>query len=205
MKRNTVKVIAGLVAGGGMFLTTQAAEPGPYLTFDAGANWVPDFEVSFETAGEEDETDVDLETGFRGGLAFGYNFSRFFGAELETGFVYNEGKDADAWLGQVPFLANLVFRHENPSRIVPFIGVGAGGVAAILDLEEGDADESDSDIVPAWQAKAGMRFNLSDRASLGVAYKYLGVNSPEFSLGDSDQDFDIIHNHAVVAMFNLSF
>jgi opacity protein-like surface antigen len=195
--------IASIVTGMALAAADgHAAERGFYVNFDAGANWVPDFEVSFDGGAE---TDVDLDTGFRGGVAFGYNLNRFFGLELESGFLYNEADGADAWLGQVPLIASVIFRHDNPSRFVPFVGAGAGGVAAIVSLEEGDADEDDSDIVFAWQFQGGMRYKISEHSSLGIAYKYLGTDSPEFSLGASDQDFDVIHNHSVVATFNLAF
>ena len=187
-------------------VSAQAAQRGPYMTLEAGANWIPNFDASFATpGGPEAEAEIDLDTGFRGDLAVGYNFNRFLGVELQSGFLWNEAKDVDAWLGQVPLLANVILRYENTSRLVPFIGAGAGGVAAILDLEEGDADESDSDIVFAWQLQGGIRYKFNEQSSFGVVYKYMGVDAPEFSLGASDQDFDTYHNHAVLASFNFSF
>jgi hypothetical protein len=57
----------------------------------------------------------------------------------------------------------------------------------------------------AWQFQGGMRYKFNETSSFGVAYKYLGVNAPEFSLGASDQDFDVYHNHSVVASFNFAF
>lgn len=182
--------------------TTWAAAPGWYLNFEAGPNWVPDVEVSFDGGAE---TDVDLNTGFRGSVGVGYNINEFMGVELESGFLYNEGDGADAWLGQVPILANVVFRLENDTPWLPYAGVGAGGVAAILDLEEGDADETDSDFVFAWQFQGGLRYRLSESSSVGIGYKYLGVDSPEFDLGGSNQEFDILHNQSVFASFTWSF
>ena len=206
MKKKILTWGSALLVTGLTTIYSQAAERGMYVTIDGGANWIPNFDASFATpGGPEAEAEIDLETGFRGGVAVGYNFNRFLGAELESGFVYNEAKDVDAWLGQVPLLANIILRYENTSRLVPFVGAGAGGVAAMLDLEEGDADESDSDIVFAWQLQGGVRYKFSEQSSFGVVYKYMGVDAPEFSLGASDQDFDTYHNHAVLASFNFSF
>jgi opacity protein-like surface antigen len=181
----------------------RAAEPGAYFNFDAGVNLPQETEVTVRVpALGSARGDLEFDPGFRFGLEGGYRFSEMIGLGLETGFIYNELKSTDTRLMHVPILANLVFRFENSSPVVPFIGVGAGGTVSMI---EGEGD-SDSDVVPAWQGLAGLQFKLSDAMSAGITYKYLGINSPEFEDdGGAVVEFDTIHNHSILASLNWSF
>ena len=174
-------------------------EPGPYASFGAGLNMVN--ELSLNSGGSR-----ELDPGFRLSVAGGYRFTPIISAEIETGFLANDVKDAgDTALSQVPLLANVVFRWENSSPFVPFIGVGAGGVASFFTVDDVISEDDDSDVVFAWQLQAGVHYRINANMSAGITYKYLGVDSPEFEIGGGTIELDVLHNHAIMASFNWSF
>ena len=116
-----------------------------YGRFDVGANFMNDLEI--------DGVGVDLEfdTGVRFDMAGGFKITDAFAVELEVGFAYNSvdsmsgsfyGDEYDIDLSdtaldldlyQIPMFVNLSYTIPLNSRFKPFIGVGAGGLAAIAD------------------------------------------------------------------------
>ena len=214
MKPNLTQV--GLLAGAllaGTQVQSQAQNgdvAGPYLSIGAGINIANNVETTVTDPTFGSNTgDLELDPGFRASIAGGFHFSPMLAVELETGFLYNEvdGSD-DVALSHVPILANLIFRFDTGgSPWVPFIGGGAGGVLSILDFDndELDEEETDTDFVFAWQALAGLHYQFSDNMSVGVTYKYLGVNSPEFDIQGTGVEMDVVHNHAILGSFNWGF
>jgi len=148
----------------------------------------------------------EFDPGLRVSVAAGYRFMPMLSAEIETGFLYNELKDAgDTSLSHVPLLVNVVFRFENPTKFVPFIGVGAGGIASFFTIDDIISKDDDTDIVFAWQIQAGVHYQINDHMSAGLTYKYLGADNPQFDVGGGTVRFDPVHNHAIMASFNWSF
>ena len=214
MRRNGLRV--GLLAGAlgaASCMQNMAADTGAYVNIDAGVNIVSDvdFDIGIGTATAE------LAPGFRGSVAGGYRFTPMLAAEVETGFLMNEvdqisfggssGDVDDVSLSHVPLLANVVFRFENDSPFIPFVGAGAGGVASFLNLDDDDlgSDDNDSDLVFAWQLQAGVHYRINDQMSVGLAYKYLGTDSPEFDIEGETIELDSVHNHSILGSFNWSF
>ena len=177
-----------------------AADAGPYLNVGAGVNIINDVDEDSGSA------TAAFDPGFRIGVAGGYQFTPMISAELESGYLFNEFEDAaDSTVSQIPFLANVTFRFENSSAFVPFIGVGVGGVASILTIDDIISEDDDSDVVFAWQAQAGVHYRINDNMSAGITYKYLGVDGPEFELGGGRVGFEVMHNHSFMASFHWSF
>jgi len=172
----------------------DATEPGFYANFDVGVNFLSEVE------GRE------FDLGLRFGVAGGYRFTPMISAEIETGYLYNEVKDAeDNTLSHVPLLANVMFRFENKSPFVPFVGVGVGGVVSFLTIDDVISEDDDSAVVFAWQVQAGVHYRINANMSAGITYKYLGVDSPEFDVGGGTIELDVLHNHAILASFNWAF
>jgi opacity protein-like surface antigen len=129
------------------------------------------------TGGDE----MDLDAGFQFNVALGYQFSPWFRLEGELGFSYNNINSVGNWtypdsgLSQFTMMANVVF--ELPMNgVVPYAGVGAGGVLSTVSFGEyyyyyySSTSGYGNDFVPAAQVFAGLRFQLNDSSSLGVAY-----------------------------------
>jgi opacity protein-like surface antigen len=138
-------------------------ERGPYLNFGVGPNWM--------------SAEFHADTGFRFSAAAGYNFNKWVGLELETGYLYNNtlsGFSAfgnqvttpGVGVGQVPVLVNFVLRYENPSRVVPYVGFGLGGELVY--------SGSDSLFELVYQPMFGARYEINEKLSVGLGYKYLG-------------------------------
>src|SRR6266853_4409996 len=109
---------------------------------------------------------VTYDAGVRISAAGGYQFSRYFSAEVESGILYNSIKSitgspsTDAGLANVPLLANAVFHIPLESSFVPYCGFGFGGSTSILNIDHAtiagrSLDGDDSDFVWAAQAFAG--------------------------------------------------
>lgn len=175
---------------------------GPYFNFDAGVNFAQDLDISATIPGfGSGSAEFEFDPGFRVGLAGGYNFNEWVGAELETGFIYNQFEDFDeSWIGHVPILANVILRYENPSPVIPYIGVGAGGAISILE----DID-TETDFVFAWQGLAGVRFAVSETFSVGIGYKFFATAESEFDMDVVEYELDETFNHAISVNFNFSF
>jgi len=156
-------------------------ERGPYLNFGAGLNFM--------------SAEFHADTGMRFSAAGGYNFNKWTGLELETGFLYNRNVGSKVHasgesLAQVPLMANFVLRYENEAKVTPYVGFGLGA-----DLMFGG---SRSYGAVAYQPMAGVRYEINDKMSVGIGYKYLGYALTAM--------FGFVEgNHGVVAEFNLKF
>lgn len=202
MRQDVLRV--GLLAGALLWSATQgkAADRGPYLNLGAGVNIINDVDEDTGSAS------AAFDPGFRLSAGGGYHFTPMISAEIESGYLFNEVEDAgDTALSQVPFLVNAVFRFENSSSFVPFVGAGVGGVATFLTIDDfiSGSEDDDSDVVFAWQAQAGVHYRINDNMSAGITYKYLGVDGPEFDIGGGRVGLEVMHNHSFMASFQWSF
>jgi opacity protein-like surface antigen len=163
-----------------------------------------------------------------GGLdvGFGYAFNKYLATELQLGATWNyidsvEGVHLhDTYYGSAPILANIVLQYPIPQTIVvPYIGAGVGGAATWFHTDNfyqpvpggsvtlhGD----DSDFVFAWQGSAGVRFQLSDKMSVGLGYRYMHVDSSTFSFGshhgpDLDLGISAFDTHMATISFHMKF
>ena len=174
-----------------------------------------------EFFGPSSGTQVKYDAGLRISAAGGYQFSKYFSAEVESGSLYNSIKSitgspsTDASLVNVPLLANAVFHIPLESNFVPYCGLGFGGSTSVLNIDhatiagrplEGD----DADFVWAAQAFAGFRYEFNDRMGVGFGYKFLATGQPSwdvfsFTAGSGELRFDNARTHSFLAQFTLRF
>jgi opacity protein-like surface antigen len=116
-----------------------------------------------------------------------------------TGFGGSVSDDLNGYYYQLPFIANGVLVCHAVPKWAFYIGGGGGGVYSRLHVHEingfhvdSDADETD----PAFQAMAGVRYQLTPGSEVGLGYKFLGVFV---------RDTDMVSNHAVVATYTFHF
>jgi opacity protein-like surface antigen len=190
--------------------------PRPYIRADLGPAITEDPDTDFFPA--VGSATLDLDPGIRFGVAGGAMFGEFFGLELETGWIINEidsitGFDeVDGHVSQVPFLVNAMFQFKNPTGLTPFLGAGAGGSATGINLDDADAggfevDGSAGDVVFAWQAFGGLKYELNDHLSVGIIYKYFWSGDAEWEVEDTSQDIDFegTRTHSISAVVSFSF
>src|SRR5438552_6498128 len=172
--------------------SAQGPDPGLYFRGGIGPVFAHETDIN-EFFGPVSGVKVKYDPGVRVSVAGGYQFCRFFSAELETGVIYNSIKsistspDTDASVGHVPVLCNAVFYFPFESRFVPYCGIGAGGVSSVLDINHATIRNvslhgDDADVVWAAQAFAGFRYEFNDQMGVGFGYKFLATGPPRWDV-----------------------
>ena len=216
-----------LISGCSLVLAVPTAvRSQAYINIDGGVAFAEEQEVRGLLGGlgglVAPGTKIEFDPGFRLGVAGGYNFNKIFGAEFETGFIYNSVKEIeplDMSISHVPLLANLVARYDEPN--IPWVaygGVGVGGDVAIFYAKvpdsitgAGDFDDTEADVRFAWQAQAGLRYKFNDRMQAGVAYKYYWTDVNSWDFKASNQTFtdgvQLGHSkvHSLLVEFSVKF
>jgi opacity protein-like surface antigen len=200
---------------------------GPYLKADAGPTFTEDVTIR-EFLGLAPGSNIEFDPGFRFSAGGGYVFSDIVAIGGETGFSWNnieniEGasSESDSSIGNVPLLGTITLKLPNKTGLVPFIGAG-GGVSFTFfnadslvvpdNLTPGTVvlDGSESDTVFAWQLTGGLKYQINEQMSLGVAYKYFRAESPRWEAEDdfgveSDLRTGDLETHSVSFVFNMKF
>jgi outer membrane protein OmpA-like peptidoglycan-associated protein len=78
--------------------------------------------------------------------------------------------------GQLTGLVNLSYDFFPTSLVTPYIGAGVG-IAFI------DSNTSLGSTQFAWDALAGVRYNISNAMTVGIEARYLGTTSPSVTVG----------------------
>jgi opacity protein-like surface antigen len=214
-------MIVGLV--GCLALQAQNAESKWYFRGDLGAALAQETDVK-QFLGPVDGVEVDFDPGLQLGVAGGYRITPWLAVELESGVLFNSvhevgGDSIDASLTQLPFMANLVVQCNNFDRWVPFVGLGAGGVSSILDIDQRFAanggtlyvEGNDVDLVFGYHAFAGLRYEFNDRMGVGLIYRFMGSQGAAwevedaFDVEDLEIELDDVFTHSVSIVFQLHF
>jgi opacity protein-like surface antigen len=201
-------------------LAALAQEPASnfYVTGGVGPALTQDTKIK-EFFGPSSGAKVEFDTGMRFSVAGGYQFKDWLAAEIETGFLFNSVErvsgtsDADFTVSHVPLLCNVVFQCAHTAPFVPFAGVGVGFAASVIDIDSFTLGGSrvtgtESDIVYAYQAFIGVRYEFNERMGVGLTYKYLGMGEPDWeaSIGPAGSiRFDRIDSHALIVAFTYKF
>jgi opacity protein-like surface antigen len=224
MKKYSALLI-GICAGALSFNTASAQANRAYLITDVGGVLTSDTTVTEFFGPVAPNTKVKFDPGFRFGVAGGYRFTDWFSLEGETGMMGNKissitgaAISGEALFSNVPFLANVRLQlPRNRCPVTPYIGGGLGGSASVMDVEHHidlggvRMTGSDSTIVFAYQAFAGLQFRINDHMSAGVAYHYFATGDPSWeadsSFGTSTSHLRLrgAQSHAITATFEWRF
>ena len=209
----------GYVLPGPAWFYAEPDGSGPYVTFEAGPTIYQNGTLT--SFGGPVSAPVQYDAGFSADVDFGYNFNRYVAAGLEFGLNSTTINNipgyflSDAQFYNIPFMANVTFSLPlRNSWVTPYAGFGVGGSDSVLNPSimadsfnntvSGEAD----DVVFAWEAFAGLRFQLNPSFSVGVGYKYFGTTNPNFSYPPSP-NFNVgisgIQSHSIMVSANFSF
>jgi opacity protein-like surface antigen len=195
---------------------------GPYFHADLGGS-IPAGGALTDASGYAAAGKVSYDAGLSLGVAAGYQFNPYLAVEVQSGWNVNQIDSipgfsvSDTYFSSVPILVNGIFQWPIPrTRLVPFIGAGVGGAATIFDTDHMVNNTvalvgADSDFVFAWQAFAGLRFNISEQFSAGVAYKYYSTDDSEYRYvpvyygPDLRLGFEGLQLHQIVLTCTLKF
>jgi opacity protein-like surface antigen len=214
--------IANLIIGTALWTTTTRAgdwTQNLYISADVGSAFRPDT-IFHESFGTTDHTTYNA--GIRADIGIGYNVNKSWAVELDTGVIWNSidkvngvplssfNETFDTYL--IPNLVNVIYKVPTKSPLAPYVGVGVGSVVSIADINAGNfhgsnPDLSDSDYTFAYQAEAGLNYNVSKRVSFGVDYKFLGMLSQSWYIRSfyNHIETDAIYAHTVLVNFSLRF
>ena len=191
---------------------------GPYFRVGVGPSFFENGQIT--DFGGPASGRVEYRTGVAADAAIGYAFNKYLATDFELGFVGAEINNVsgfsshNSYLYNFPFLANVMLSYPIPHSIVtPYIGVGVGGANTVFDTDsftDGSTivSGSENDVVFAWQAFAGLRFQLNSRMSFGIGYKYFATGNPTFSYPPSpnfDVGFQGVRTHSVLFTFQMNF
>jgi len=198
----------GISALPGAALATE----GWYVGGTIGANllekqdWKIDYENNNAFRTDGPLATVDIEEGFAGGLLGGYAFSAGLRLELEVQRRRNEISSIDlAPMGLLNAggpasshdgvevadmaFANAWFDLFASRRLHPYIGGGAG--AARVSIKDGRYNSTNlrenDDTGFAWQAGAGVAFDLNPQVTLSLDYRYVDAGELSYDLLGGDQ------------------
>jgi opacity protein-like surface antigen len=189
-----------------------------YVRVDAGIALTQDTDLKEFFGPVTPGSRVKFDPGVRFAYGGGFRFSEFFALEAETGVMANyidsitDANDIDqASLANIPFLVNL--RFDVPGFPVnPYFGGGAGGAIAVIDSDNLDVggtsvSGSDSDVVFAYQAFAGLRYAINDNMGVGISYHYFATTEPSWEADNSAGHikFGRIETHTVTFAFDYRF
>jgi opacity protein-like surface antigen len=200
-----MKRLLGGLAAVAMAAGAQAADRGTYMKADVGANYLGTIKQRFTQLpipptdpNFTNPRDLKMNLGVRASVAEGFLLNRFMAVEVETGLLWNELDEGVDWLMQIPILANFVLRYECKGGFGIYAGIGGGGAAAIANATT-VFEDTDTTFVAAWQGMAGLSYNFTPNASIGLVYKYMGIHDPKFELSGFGitEVFKLedIHNH----------
>lgn len=164
-----------------------------------------------------------MDPGFRAGVAGGYQITDWVAAEAEIGLMENTIKSItgasrvhDATFANVPFLFNLKLQYPNRTGFVPYAGAGVGFSETIFDVDQVTIGNvsltgSDADTVFAYQAFAGLRYQLNDHMGISVEYRYFAADSASwqadvtFGSNSDTMRFGRSQTHALSLAFEYRF
>lgn len=140
--------------------------------------------------------------GIRGNVVLGYDISKSFAVEFDTGVLWNSmdkaggtsldssGKSFDTYT--VPFMASVIYKVPVKGSWYPYVGVGVGGAASIAAINLGTVGGfvsptyTDYKFVFAYQAEAGVEYKFTKNFSADVAYQFLGTTDPTWTFTVTD-------------------
>ncbi|MFZ5496897.1 MAG: outer membrane beta-barrel protein [Verrucomicrobiota bacterium] len=162
---------------------------------------------------------VDFNPGWRVNATGGYRFRSDVAVELEAALHKSEifSPNSDYALTQFSLIASVRLQPDRPGKLTPYLSIGAGAVAAWLDIGHATLQGSslrgnECAAAFAGQIQAGLDYRIGSRVRLGCAYQGLWTSSPEWDLPsyDPSKAFGVIKlqcpaHHSVVISATFEF
>jgi opacity protein-like surface antigen len=215
MKTATHRATAGTVGFTAIFLSSVGAiaqdrtpptyDRGYYVTGGAGLNFLEDAATP--------STTYQYDTGGMGLGAFGYQFGNGFRVEGELAYrasgvsgTTNGGASGEA--SAASLMANAFYDIRTSTKFTPYVGAGIGGAVVTFDnvTIPGSSNRiDDSDLAIAYQAMAGVAYQLEGNLKLDVGYRYFATESPRFQSANGTEIGSHYHDHAAVISLRYEF
>jgi opacity protein-like surface antigen len=186
-------ILASCLAGSAVAEESSALAHRWQFRFDIGGTFGEDAKLTEFDGPVAGGQGLKLSPGLQFDLAAGYRITPWLSVEGELGFTFNTVDSVGSWyypnsaLYQMLMMANVVVEYPR-GRLVPFAGVGAGGVLSTLtfgnyyDYYYSSSDGSGTDFVAAFQAFGGVRYQFNEQWSLAVVYRALLTAEQEWDV-----------------------
>ena len=168
---------------------------------------------------------VSYKVGASGDAAIGFAFNRYVGVDLQTGYTWARMSGVQNYnangstMANVPFLADLTLSLPIAhSKFIPYVGAGAGGSDSVFDahsftepVSQNSVNDNEDNVVFAWQAFAGVRFQLNPKISVGLGYDFFMTGNPTFTYPLSypptnlKVEFEGVRTHSVMFTLQANF
>jgi OmpA-OmpF porin, OOP family len=186
-----------------------------YAAIRGGPGWTP--ETVDGRTGFEDP--AEYKTGFTGSGAVGYMFPFGLRTEGEFGFLYapyksEAGVDIGGSAKSYLLMANLYYdvRTSFLGPFKPYVGFGLGGARVNYDQEFINfvgvkSSVDDWRTAFAWQARAGIGYELNRLFDVSLGYRYVHIDSGHIDQGPNrvHVNFDAVQNHSLELGFAVKF
>ena len=194
-----------------------------YLMGDVGVALTQDVNIKDNNLLGLSGIQFGLDTGMRFDLGVGYDVTSWFSVEATAGLIWNSfsslsGTDTtsntnfnfnvDGNLYNIPIMLNGKFRipimeEANSPEIV--LGGGIGALWSQYDVNsiEGVAvNDSESASAFAYQATAGVEWELGNNLHLGIAYVFLGTTQLNYN---EETIADALYTNSILATLRYEF
>ena len=200
--RRTIVFAAALAAATLAAMTAASAQPGLYISGEAGPSFLPNMNFNDATSGKQLEK---YDNGFLAGGALGYDTDT--GLRLELNSLYQQsplnhfnGATATGHLSTTSLMANATFDVLPNPLLTPFVGAGLGveNLGGAINGDHGRAWK------PAYQLEAGLRHDITDQVSLFGEYRFAQAEDTHFSAA-ADTGHQPFADHALLAGLSYKF
>lgn len=167
---------------------------------------------------------LDFDTGWAGFATVGYGFEKNWRVELELGYRDNDAtltkqscyggyggeslsiasyegcrtRTYDGDMTEYSAMINVIYDVPLTEKLDLNLGLGAGVDYVQLDLTRNGRNlTDDSDTRFAFQAIAGLTYQITKRLDLTLTYRYLNVSEPDFSARYKTLELDDLEKHTV--------
>lgn len=207
MKRTVRLSVTAVVLA--LLVSAVASAQSFYTAFRGGPGWTPatnDGRPGFEDPSEH-------STGFTASGAVGYSWPSGLRSEGEFGFLYSPVKsDAGVPLGgsirSYLSMVNLGYdaRLSSLESFKPYIGFGLGGAWVnyqdeFINFAGVKMKANEWRTTFAYQARAGIGYDINRRLNLSVGYRYVHINRGHIQQGQGPDEhrvnFDVVKNHSI--------
>lgn len=161
----------------------QVQPAGAYGEIRGGVAWLSDSDI--DQAGFSDEIEFDTGTVIEAGL--GYGFGNGWSGEIALGYRSNDndqlaGVDLGGDVTAITLMANGYYDFDvGMPAVHPFVGGGVGLAKIDIDASAfGVSIANDDDTVFAYQAVAGVAYDVTPTMAATLRYAYFATADPTF-------------------------
>jgi opacity protein-like surface antigen len=186
-----------------------------YAAIRGGPSFTPDNKSGLAGGGEDVQ---EYKLGFTGSGGVGYAFPFGLRMEGEFGFIYSPlkrdgGVDVDGSVKSYLVMANAYYDFKMPflGPFKPYVGAGVGAARVNDDHQvffdsvglKFDVDHWRTAL--AYQARAGVIYDVNRWLDLSAGYRYVHIESGQDTFGPVKVNFGAINNHSVELGFAVKF